>query len=199
MLRITRLPVRETILLLKHIYLVIFESSSSRKGISVIKEILYQQCFLIWSKWQFFVVWRIKFSKFSEKKPGKVMFMMWINRNLKIYLLVYVCIYFINLKSPAYKIPKQLARETENLYQINTSMILFISGWREVVIMKNCPCEPSLPASRSLGSWQLPTYLSRHHHHAVWNSGMELSFSFKFVLILKCIMGIFIVPLRWID
>ena len=63
----------------------------------------------------------------------------------------------MNLRSPAYNIPKQLARKTENLCQINTSMILFISGWREAVIMKNCPCEPSLPASQSLAG---STYLT---------------------------------------
>ena len=86
MLRITRLPVRETTSLLKHIHLVPFESSSSRKGVNVIKEILDRQCFLNWTKWHFFVVWGImSVSKFSEKNPGNFMFMMWINRNLKIY------------------------------------------------------------------------------------------------------------------
>ena len=69
-----------------------FESSFSSKGTNVIKEILYRQCFFLnWTRWQFFVVWRItKFSRFSEKNSGNFLFMMWLNENLKIYLLVYV-------------------------------------------------------------------------------------------------------------
>ena len=69
------------------------------------------------------------------KKPGNFMLMTWLNRNLKIYLLILVLDKF---KKFCIQNSQKASKKNWNLFQITSPWSYFYVT--EVFIIKNCPC-----------------------------------------------------------
>ena len=105
-----------------------------------------------------------KFSKFSEKNPGNFMLMTWLNRNLKIYLLILVPDKF---KKFCIQNSQRASKKNWNLCQITSPWSYFYVT--EVFIIKTVPVNPaSQPCNASCSNYQSGEVATLLEEETIW-------------------------------